>query len=73
MARPTDPAYYAPTPGPVTVFFRTFVPWQLIRFAWINLKMLRMISIGHHGRAPLRPIALVDDGAPPRPPGAPRP
>ncbi len=61
MARPYEREYYAPTPSPTTRFFRTFVPWQLVRFAWINLKMLRMISIGHHGRAPLRPIVLGDD------------
>jgi hypothetical protein len=48
----------------MTLFFRTFVPWQLVRFAWINLKMLRMISIGHHGREPLRPIVMSDEGAP---------
>jgi hypothetical protein len=60
MSRPYDSAYYAPTPSPRTVFFRTFLPWQLVRFAWINLKMLRMISIGHHGRMPLRPIVLPD-------------
>jgi hypothetical protein len=52
MPRPTDPTFVIPTPSPATVFFRTFVPWQLVRFAWINLKMLRMISIGHHGTAP---------------------
>ena len=27
---------------------RTFVPWQLVRFAVINLKMLRLIWRGHH-------------------------
>ncbi len=61
MARPYEREYYALTPSPTTRFFRTFVPWQLVRFAWINLKMLRMISIGHHGRAPLRPIRLGGD------------
>ncbi len=56
MARPTEPQFFIPTPSRATLFFRTFLPWQLVRFAWINLKMLRMIGLGHHGRAPLRPI-----------------
>ena len=53
MPRPTDQTYFVPTPSRATVFFRTFLPWQLIRFTWINLKMVRMISIGNHGKAPL--------------------
>ncbi len=52
MTTPYDRAYYAPTPSARTRFFRTFVPWQLVRFAWINLKMIRMISLGHHGNLP---------------------
>ncbi len=53
MPRPSEPAYFIPTPSRTTLFFRTFFPWQAIRFVWINLKMLRMISIGHHGKMPL--------------------
>jgi hypothetical protein len=30
-------------PTRVTVFLRTFVPWQVWRFFRINLKMIRMI------------------------------
>ncbi len=65
MGKPYDPEHYVPTPSRTTVFFRTFVPWQLLRFIAINLRMLRMIFIGHHGRAPLRPILppAADDPA----------
>lgn len=31
-----------------TLFLRTFIPWQLVRFAWINLRMLRIIRRSHH-------------------------
>ncbi len=55
-----DPAFLVPTPTRGTLFFRTFAPWQLLRFAWINLKMIRMIHIGNHGKAPLLPITLPD-------------
>ena len=56
MHRPSDREFFVPTPSRVTLFFRTFLPWQLVRFVWINLRMIRMIGIGHHGRAPLRPL-----------------
>jgi hypothetical protein len=62
MRQPYDREYYIPTPTAATRFFRTFLPWQLLRFLWINLKMVRMISIGHHGRAPLRPIVWPGEG-----------
>jgi len=62
MPKPYEREYYVPTPSAATVFFRTFLPWQLVRFVWINLKMVRMISIGHHGRVPLRPIVLPEPG-----------
>ena len=36
-----------------TLFLRRFIPWQLIRFAVINLRMLRMIGLSHpHVLAP---------------------
>lgn len=60
MRRPSDREFFVPTPSRVTLFFRTFLPWQLVRFVWINLKMVRMIGIGHHGRAPLRPLLPPD-------------
>jgi len=53
MPRPTDQTFFVPTPSRFTLFLRTFLPWQLVRFLWINLKMVRMISIGNHGQAPL--------------------
>ncbi len=59
MPRPEDRTFTIPTPSRTTLFFRTFLPWQLVRFAWINLKMIRMIGIGHHGREPLRPIRTL--------------
>lgn len=40
--------FYATKPTRLTLFLRTFVPWQLVRFAYINLKMLRIIARSHH-------------------------
>lgn len=34
-------------PTATTRFFRTFLPWQFVRFAIINLKMLRIIAKSH--------------------------
>ena len=42
--------FYATKPTRFTVFLRTFLPWQLVRFAFINLKMLRIIHRSHAGR-----------------------
>ncbi len=39
--------FYATRPTRFTVFLRTFLPWQLVRFALINLKMLRIIHRSH--------------------------
>jgi hypothetical protein len=41
--------FYATKPTRFTVFLRTFLPWQLVRFALINLKMLRIIRRSHSG------------------------
>ena len=41
-------SFYATKPTRSTVFLRTFLPWQLWRFARINLKMLRIILKSHH-------------------------
>ena len=30
-----------------TVFLRTFVPWQMVRFVVINLRMFRLIWRSH--------------------------
>ncbi len=35
-------------PTATTRFFRTFLPWQFIRFIVINVKMVRIIAMGHH-------------------------
>ncbi len=52
MSRPAprfDPSFGAATrPTRRTVWLRTFLPWQLVRFAVINLKMLRIIWRNHH-------------------------
>jgi hypothetical protein len=40
--------FYATTPTRFTRFMRTFIPWQMVRFVWINLKMLRIIARSHH-------------------------
>lgn len=37
----------AALPTRATVFMRTFLPWQIMRFAVINLKMLRLILRSH--------------------------
>ena len=47
--RASDPQFgYATMPTAWTLWLRTFLPWQLVRFAVINLKMLRLIRRGHH-------------------------
>jgi hypothetical protein len=38
-------------PTRATLFLRRFLPWQLVRFAWINLKMLQAIRLSHPRRA----------------------
>ncbi len=30
-----------------TIFLRTFIPWQMVRFVAINLKMFRLIWRSH--------------------------
>jgi hypothetical protein len=40
-------ASMAAVPTRWTVFLRTFIPWQMVRFAVINLKMLRLIRRSH--------------------------
>lgn len=51
MVQPYSREFYAPRPSRVTLFFRTFAPWQLVRFVWINLEMIRMIGKAHSQRA----------------------
>ncbi|MCL4533506.1 MAG: hypothetical protein M1502_04500 [Deltaproteobacteria bacterium] len=38
-------SFIAPTQ--YTLFTRLFIPWQLIKFAHYNIKMLRILSKGH--------------------------
>ena len=51
MIQPYTREFFAPRPSAATLFFRTFLPWQLVRFIWINAKMIRMISKAHSHRA----------------------
>lgn len=47
MSAPTDVVKHAMKPGRAVLFWRTFLPYQLYRFIWINLRMLRMIFKSH--------------------------
>ncbi|CAN0584751.1 unnamed protein product [Laminaria digitata] len=40
-------AVYATKPTGFTRFMRTFLPWQMLRFAIINLKMMGIIWRSH--------------------------
>jgi hypothetical protein len=44
---PYQQAYYPPTPTAFTRGMRTFLPWQLLRFVVINLKMLKLMRKAH--------------------------
>ena len=46
--RPKE-SFFATKPTAFTRFMRTFIPWQIVRFAIINLRMLRIIARSHHG------------------------
>ena len=70
MIQPYSREFFAPRPSKITLFFRTFVPWQLVRFTWINLKMIRMIGKAHSHRA-LPPPAEERWSAPRRAASAP--
>ncbi len=41
---PYQQAYYPPVPTAFTQYLRTSMPWQLIRFLAINLKMLKIMT-----------------------------
>jgi len=47
--RRSGQAAFATVPTGFTRFMRTFLPWQMWRFAMINLKMLRLMRKSHHG------------------------
>ncbi|MDO8896922.1 MAG: hypothetical protein Q7V19_04680 [Bacteroidales bacterium] len=38
---------YPPLPTGSTRFWRSFVPWQAIRFVVLNLKIIRIVVGGH--------------------------
>jgi hypothetical protein len=42
-----DKTQYVTNPTRATLFLRTFVPYQLCRFASINLKMIEIIHRSH--------------------------
>jgi hypothetical protein len=63
VIQPYTREFFAPRPSAATLFFRTFLPWQLVRFAWINLKMIRMIRKAHSRRA-LPPAAGAASSGP---------
>jgi hypothetical protein len=44
---------YVTTPTRRTVFWRTFLPWQVLRFVVINVKMMEIIRRSH-GAPPAR-------------------
>lgn len=50
--------YSAPRPTKTTLFFRSFLPWQFIRFIVINLKMTVMI-LKSHGRT-IEPVKKAE-------------
>jgi hypothetical protein len=41
-------AAFATQPTAFTRFLRTCILWQMVRFAFINLKMVRIILKSHH-------------------------
>ena len=45
--RASGAALPAPLPTPRTLFLRRFLPWQLVRFVFLNVRMLRMVSLSH--------------------------
>lgn len=45
---PYGQAFYPPRPTRRTLFMRKFVPWQIIRFIAINIKMVYLIFKGEH-------------------------
>lgn len=45
--RPYERGFYPPRPTRWTLFFRTFIPYQLWRFVMINLKMIFILRRCH--------------------------
>lgn len=38
---------FTTVPTPTTDFWRKFIPWQLIRFVVLNLKIMKIVIGGH--------------------------
>ncbi|MEY3018597.1 MAG: hypothetical protein RL336_1732 [Pseudomonadota bacterium] len=45
--RPYEPGYFSAKPNKFVLFMRTFLPWQLVRFAALNVKIMRLLMKGH--------------------------
>ncbi len=45
---PHTETFFPPVPTGFTRWMRVSFPWQLFRFAFINLKMIQMIRKSHH-------------------------
>jgi hypothetical protein len=45
---PYQQAYYPPKPTGLTCFMRTCILWQILRFALINLKIIKLMAKSHH-------------------------
>lgn len=49
-----EPEYYALTPSSFVKFMRVFWPWQILRFLYINFKMVKMIGKSHGKKRKLK-------------------
>jgi hypothetical protein len=45
--KPTELQRVAMRPRPLVLFLRSFVPYQMLRFVWINFKMVLVIWKSH--------------------------
>ena len=48
---PYQQAYYPPTPTGITKYMRSNILWQLVRFAVINFKMLKLMRKSHRSKS----------------------
>ena len=44
---PYEQAYYPPRPTLLTRYMRASLPWQLVRFIVINVKILKLMAKSH--------------------------
>ena len=47
MTKPNDMVTFAMKPSGWVLFLRTFLPYQMYRFLWVNLRMAAMIWKSH--------------------------